>query len=93
MERILPELLLDIFDLVVLDHTPSETDPSFPQRLPIRSATSSDLNDNIVAEDVQPNFRFACDSSFPDFPTGISAHAINKLSPLHSATSARIGEV
>ncbi|TEB21066.1 hypothetical protein FA13DRAFT_1742419 [Coprinellus micaceus] len=55
MERILPKLLLDIFDLD-RPHTKRDSILHFSQRLPIPT---------------------------PNFPTGISAHAINKHSPLH----------
>lgn len=77
MEHILPELLLQIFYLVV--HTPDYSYPGFPSRTPIRRL---DNDHGSTAEDIQA-FRFGIDPhKHPDFPNGIAAHALSTQSPL-----------
>ncbi|KAJ3526009.1 hypothetical protein NMY22_g10340 [Coprinellus aureogranulatus] len=67
MDTIAPELLLHIFDLVV--HTPDNYHSMFPSRTALQSVGGDE-------------FRFATDKRYPDFPTGISAHAMSTQSPL-----------
>ncbi|KAJ3513521.1 hypothetical protein NMY22_g15016 [Coprinellus aureogranulatus] len=68
MDTIVPELLLHIFDLVV--HTPDNCHSMFSSRTALQSASGDE-------------FKFATDKRYPDFPTGISAHAMSTQSPLY----------